>query len=328
MSAELETVSSDDEATLRVAKEVLQREIEGLESLSEVLGDEFLGAVQCIANLKGRVIVSGMGKSGHIARKIAATMASTGTPASFVHPGEASHGDLGMITKEDAILLLSNSGETEELGDIIAYSKRFSIPLIGMVRRDQSTLSEASDYPLVLPEVPEASPTGAPTTSTTMMLAYGDAIAVALIELRGFTKEDFNVYHPGGKLGQAFLKVEALMHDASNLPIVSEDELMEKTLLEITAKHFGCAGVIKADGSLAGIITDGDLRRHMKDDILAKRAGEVMTKDPVTIRRSMLAAEALGIMNNKSITSLFVLDADSKPVGILHIHDCLRVGIM
>ena len=315
--------SSDDIAHGRA---VLEQEIKGLKALVDAMDEHFVRAVDALGGIRGRVIVSGMGKSGHIARKIAATMASTGTPAHFVHPGEASHGDLGMITQDDAVLALSNSGETAELSDVITYCKRFSIPLIAMVRRQGSMLVEAADVALVLPEIPEASPTGAPTTSTTMMLALGDAIAVALIERRGFTKEDFSRYHPGGKLGKRFIRAEDLMHGQEELPLVKQSDKMNDVLLTITAKKFGCAGVLDAKGDLIGIITDGDLRRHMQPDLLAQPAGEVMTKNPVTIRPSALAAEALAIMNERSITSIFVVEA-GKPKGILHIHDCLRAGV-
>jgi len=307
-------------------KAVLEQEIKGLKALSDSLDGEFSRAVAAIASFKGRVIVSGMGKSGHVARKIAATMASTGTPAHFVHPGEASHGDLGMITKEDAVLALSNSGETSELADLIAYCKRFSIPLIAMVRRKGSMLVEAADVAMVLPAIPEASPTNAPTTSTTMMLALGDALAVAVLERKGFTRDDFSVYHPGGKLGAAFITVEALMHKAKELPVVEEKAPMRDVLLTITAKSFSCAAVV-GKGKLLGVITDGDLRRHMQPKLLEKTAAQVMTKNPVTIRPKALAAEALKIMNDRSITSLFVVE-NAKPVGILHIHDCLRAGIV
>ena len=308
-------------------KRVLESEIAGLRALEQVLDKPFDDVVEIILGTRGRLIVSGMGKSGHIARKIAATFASTGTPAYFVHPGEASHGDLGMITELDALLLLSNSGETAELQDMIAYAKRFSIPLMAMVRRKTSMLVEASDVALVLPDVPEASPINAPTTSTTMMLALGDALAVAVLERRGFTPEDFHTLHPGGKLGKAFIHVKNLMHGEDAVPLVGKDEAMSKVLITITTKAFGCAGVVDEKGQLLGIITDGDLRRHMAPDLLNKRAGEVMTLKPATVTPTTLAAEALGVMNSKSITSLLVVDA-GKPVGILHIHDCLRAGVM
>lgn len=307
-------------------KAVLVQEIQGLTALAASLSGEFSAAVECLAGIKGRVIVTGMGKSGHVARKIAATMASTGTPAYFVHPAEASHGDLGMITKDDCVLALSNSGETAELAAIIAYCKRFSIPLIGVVRRKNSMLVEAADISMVLPEIPEACETGAPTTSTTMMMALGDAISVALVKRRGFDKQDFSVFHPGGKLGKAFILVSDLMHGADELPLVREGDKMREVLLVMTSKRFGCAGVLCETNELVGIITDGDLRRHMTTDLLEKTANEVMKTAPLTIRPTALAAEALAIMNERNITSLFVTDA-KKPVGIIHIHDCLRAGI-
>lgn len=305
---------------------VIKREIEGLAALADSLDERFARAVECMAGIKGRVIITGMGKSGHVARKIAATMASTGTPALFVHPGEASHGDLGMITKDDAVLALSNSGETAELADIIAYCKRFTIPLIAMVRRKSSMLVDAANIAMVLPDIAEACLTGAPTTSTTMMLALGDALAVALVERKGFTRNDFSVFHPGGKLGKAFTRVSDLMHTGKEMPMVKSDMLMSEVLLAVTGKRFGCAGVLDGKGKLAGVITDGDLRRHMQPKLLAMKASAVMTKKPLTIRPQALAAEALGIMNDKRITSLFIVE-DGKPVGILHIHDVLRAGV-
>ncbi len=308
-------------------RRVIACEIDGLAALAEVLGESFDDVVARILALKGRLIVSGMGKSGHVARKIAATFASTGTPAYFVHPGEASHGDLGMITQQDGLLLLSNSGETTELRAMIEYAKRFSILLIAMVRRKTSMLVEAADIALVLPDVPEASPIEAPTTSTTMMLALGDALAVAVLEQRGFTTQDFQALHPGGRLGKAFMRVENLMHPLIATPLVKENDAMSEVLLIITAKSFGCAGVMDAKGDLVGVITDGDLRRHMESGLLNKCARDVMTSHPIVVAPSLLAAEALGIMNAKSITSLFVAQ-DRKPVGILHVHDCLRAGIM
>lgn len=308
-------------------KAVLQQEIAGIASLAESLGGDFARAVECMASIRGRIIVSGMGKSGHIARKIAATMASTGTPAYFVHPGEASHGDLGMITADDAVLALSNSGETAELSDLIGYCKRFSIPLIAMVRRKSSMLVDAADFPMVLPEIPEASPTNAPTTSTTMMIALGDALAVALLERRGFSRDDFSVFHPGGKLGKAFIRVCDLMHGGDQLPLVREEQPMRDVLLIMTAKTFGCAGVLDSSGKLAGVITDGDLRRHMQPVLLEMKASEVMSRSPLAIRPEALAAEAVAVMNQRSVTSLFVLE-ESRPVGILHIHDCLRAGVV
>lgn len=319
--------SANANRLLTTARSVIAREVEGLEAVAAALDEKFIALVERIAGLKGRVIVSGMGKSGHIGRKIASTLASTGTPALFVHPSEASHGDLGMITADDLVLCLSNSGETHELRDIISYTRRFTIPLVALVRRQASLLVDAADIAIVLPEVPEASPTGAPTTSTTMMLAYGDALAMVLLERRGFTSEDFGVYHPGGKLGAQFIRVESLMHGGDELPLVPSDWNMQRVLLTITAKRFGCAGVVDASGHLLGIITDGDLRRHMQDGLLAMPAKDVMNTHPITITQAALAAEALGIMNSKSITCLFVVEA-GKPVGIIHVHDCLRAGVM
>lgn len=323
---QIKKIAKDDHL-LDSARAVIARGVEGLEAVAASLDETFLSVVEVIANLKGRVIVSGMGKSGHVARKIAATMASTGTPAHFVHPSEASHGDLGMITTDDLVLCLSNSGDTHELRDIVAYARRFAIPLVALVRRGSSALVEAADIAIVLPEVPEASPIGAPTTSTTMMMAYGDALAVALLTKKGFSREDFGVFHPGGKLGAQLMRVADLMHASAEVPLVDESTPMQQTLLTMTAKRFGCAGVTNKAGALVGVVTDGDLRRHMGDDLMTKNAAEVMTKTPVTITPTMLAAEALGIMNSKSITSLFVID-QQKPVGILHIHDCLRAGVM
>lgn len=308
-------------------RNVIAREIEGLAALSHSLGDEFVKTVELIASLKGKLVVSGMGKSGHVARKIAATFASTGTPSFFVHPGEASHGDLGMITAGDAVMLLSNSGETAELKDMIYYATRSGVPLIAMVRRHGSVLVEAANIALVLPEIPEASAVGAPTTSTTMMLALGDAIAVALMEKRGFTHADFGKFHPGGKLGKAFITARDLMHKGESLPLVGADTLMPEILLMMTSKGFGCAAVVDSANNLAGVITDGDLRRHMGDGLLKQNAAEVMTKSPVTIRPGALASEAVAVMNEKKITTLFVVESGVVE-GIVHIHDCLRAGVV
>lgn len=326
---------TDIDINIAHGRRVLAQEIEGLSALQHALDANFATAVDMIYRISpkgkdelGRVIVTGMGKSGHIARKIAATFASTGTPAHFVHPAEASHGDLGMITQKNSVVLaLSNSGETPELTDIIIYCKRFQIPLISIVGRGESMLAREADVPLILPDVPEASPVNAPTTSTTMMLALGDALAVALLERRGFSRDDFAVYHPGGKLGKAFLRVENLMHTGSELPLVPEDLPMRDVLLTITAKRFGCAGVVNHAGNLQGVITDGDLRRHIEGNLLEKPACDIMTASPVTIRKDALAAEALGMMNERSITSLFVTDDRHHPIGILHIHDVLRSGV-
>jgi arabinose-5-phosphate isomerase len=276
------------------------------------------------------VIVSGMGKSGHIGRKIAATLASTGTPAQFVHPAEASHGDLGMITPQDVVLVLSNSGETPELSDIIAYTRRFSIPMIGVAGREGSTLLRRSEVAILLPPAAEACGNGiVPTTSTAMTLALGDALAVALMEHRSFTPEHFRTLHPGGKLGAKLSKVSDLMHSGDALPLVGHGAPMSEVLLAITRKGFGVAGVTDEAGRLAGIITDGDLRRHM-DGLMGLTAEQVMTASPRTIAPESLAEQAVAVMNAHKITCLFVVDprADRLPTGILHIHDCLRAGVV
>ena len=317
------TNNQDKKSYINSAKKTIEAEILGLNALLEFLGDSFIQAVEIILKSKGRVIISGMGKSGHIANKIAATMASTGTAAFSIHPGEASHGDLGMITKNDVVILLSNSGETKELKDIIYYCKRFSIPMIGIVRRQDSELANASDISLVLPEVPEATEIKAPTTSTTMMLALGDALAIALMEAKSFSNQDYGVFHPGGKLGLEFIKVKDLMRQQKDLPIVHKEARIEKVLLEMTSKHLGCTGVIDNSENLIGIITDGDLRRHIDKDFMNLSAENLMTKNPTVIDEQMLAVAAVALMNEKKITNLFVID-NQKAIGILHIHDCLR----
>lgn len=312
-----------------IARRVITIESQALQQLADGLDESFDRAVETLLNASGRVIISGMGKSGHIARKIAATLASTGTPAHFVHPAEASHGDLGMMAQGDVVLMLSNSGETPELADMVAYTRRFGIPLIGVASRADSTLLKQSDVALVLPAAPEACGTGiVPTTSTTMTLALGDALAVALMEHRDFTPENFRDFHPGGKLGARLSKVRDLMHGGEALPTVAVTAPMSDTLIEISQKGFGVAGVTDAGGLLVGIITDGDLRRHM-DGLLSLTAADVMTADPTTIPPGALAEEAVAIMNQRNITCLFVVDPDSKQPaeGLLHIHDCLRAGL-
>ena len=267
-----------------------------------------------------------MGKSGHVAHKIVATLASTGTPAQFVHPAEASHGDLGMVTAQDVVLVLSNSGETPELADIVAHAKRFSIPQIGVASRPDSTLLKQADIAIVLPPAQEACPNGlAPTTSTTLSLALGDALAVALMEERSFTPENFRMFHPGGKLGARLRTVADLMHGVGDLPLTNADAPMSEVLITISQKGFGVAGVSDAEGNLVGVITDGDLRRNMSG-LLERRAGDVATPNPTTITGDELAQAALQIMNARKITTLFVTEG-TRPVGILHVHDCLRAGI-
>lgn len=317
------------ETFLNTARRVIRAEADGLTQLAEGLGGEFAEAVNLMLGARGRVIVSGMGKSGHIARKIAATLASTGTPAQFVHPAEASHGDLGMLTPDDVLLMLSNSGETPELADMIAYSRRFGIPMIGVASRAGSTLLKQSDVAITLPRAQEACGTGVvPTTSTTMTLALGDALAVSLMEYRQFQPEDFRNFHPGGKLGAQLSRVRDLMHIGDALPLVEGATSMGDTLLEISRKGFGVVGVTNAMGLLTGIITDGDLRRHM-DGLLSLTAADVMTRNPRTITPDALAEAAVGVMNERKITCLFVIDPErpGQAEGLLHIHDCLRVGL-
>ena len=317
-----------DKATyLATARRVITQEAAGLTKLAEGLGQGFADTVDLILNSKGRIIVSGIGKSGHIARKIAATLASTGTPAQFVHPAEASHGDLGMVTQNDIVLAVSNSGEAPELANLVAYTRRFKIPLIALSSREGSTLATQSDIRINIPALGEACGYGVvPTTSTTMSVAIGDALAITLMEARSFTPEDFRDFHPGGSLGAQLSKVADMMHKDANVPLVQMETSMGDTLLTISQKGFGVVGVCDTDGYLKGIITDGDLRRHM-DGLLDQMAGTVMTKNPTTIAPSALAQEALLIMNNHKITSLFAVGEDGKPAGILHIHDCLRAGL-
>ena len=311
------------------ARRVIRIEAEALTLLEAALDDSFASAVELILNAKGRVIVSGMGKSGHIARKIAATFASTGTPAHFVHPAEASHGDLGMVGVGDVVIVLSNSGETPELSDIIAYTRRFGIPMIGVASNADSTLLRQSDVALVLPRAPEACGTGVvPTSSTTMTLALGDALAVVLMEHRAFTPEHFRAFHPGGKLGAQLSRVSDLMHTGHALPLVKDTAPMTETLMEIGGKGFGVTGVTDAEGRLRGIITTGDLSRHM-DGLMSHTARDIMTPSPITISPDELAEKAIGIMNSKKITCLLVVDPSMPDTlaGLIHIHDCLRVGL-
>ncbi|MFN3614185.1 MAG: SIS domain-containing protein, partial [Rubrimonas sp.] len=304
-------------------------EADALGQLAEALDGAFVRAVDLLLGIQGRVICSGMGKSGHVARKIAATLASTGTPSQFVHPAEASHGDLGMLTPQDAALVLSNSGETPELHDIVAHTRRFGIPLIGVASRESSALLQAADVALLLPRAPEACAVGlAPTTSTTMTLALGDALAVALMERRSFSVEQFRAFHPGGKLGAMLVRVRDLMHGPAELPLVAPDAPMGEVIVTMTACGFGVAGVVAPDGRLVGAISDGDLRRNL-DGLLSRRAGDVANPRPLTIRPDALASEALAVMNGpRRTTSLFVAEGESgAPVGLIHVHDCLRAGL-
>jgi len=315
------------ESDLAAARRVLAIESEALAALAASLGPTFTKVLDVIAGVTGRVVVTGMGKSGHVARKIAATLSSTGTPALFVHPAEASHGDLGMIAKGDAVFALSNSGETHELSDLITYSKRFEIPLIAVTGGHASALAKAADVAVVLPEGEEACPMGlAPTTSTTVMLALGDAIAVALLERKGFSPDQFHLLHPGGKLGRKLLKVSDIMHAGDSVPVIAAGRAMSEALIVMTAKSFGCVGVVDGKGRLKGVITDGDLRRHMSPKLTGQAVDEVMTEGAKSIPPGMLASEAVGFMNANKITNVFVVEG-GRPVGILHIHDCLRAGV-
>ncbi|MEP1587359.1 MAG: KpsF/GutQ family sugar-phosphate isomerase [Tateyamaria sp.] len=315
------------------ARDVIRAEADALTALADGLDGNFRVAIDLLLNAKGRVIVTGIGKSGHIARKIAATFASTGTPAHFVHPAEASHGDLGMVTRADLVLAISNSGEAPELANMIAFSRRFDIPLIGITKAPSSALGSQCDVVLRLPDLGEACGTGVvPTSSTTMTLALGDALAVALMKHRSFTAEHFRDFHPGGKLGAVLTKVTDLMHIGDALPLVSADTVMQEALIEISKKGFGVVGVTDANDALIGIITDGDLRRHMSNRFLDLKARDVMTTSPRTIVPDILAQEAVGIMNGqdggRSVTCLFVTQpGTTKPLGLIHIHDCLRVGL-
>jgi len=321
-----------DRATkfLDTARRVIRTEATALETLADGLDGGFSAAVEKILETPGRVIVSGIGKSGHIARKIAATFASTGTPAQFVHPAEASHGDLGMITRSDVVLAISNSGEAPELANLLAYTRRFGIPLIGMTSRAESTLGRESDILIAMPRTGEACTTGVvPTNSTTMTLALGDALAVSLMDHRAFTAEDFRAYHPGGKLGSRLARVRDLMHGADRMPLAGTDTPMSDCLLTISQKGFGVVGVLDHEGDLAGVVTDGDLRRNMAG-LLDRTASQVMTSDPRTIGPDAMAEEAVAVMEDNKITCLFVVDpeASRRVVGILHIHDCLRAGVV
>ncbi len=311
----------------KAAADTVAVEARALDYLSQNLPADLEPAIHHILNIKGRVIVSGIGKSGHIGRKIAATLASTGTPAFFVHCAEASHGDLGMVTNDDICLLISNSGETTELRDMLFHIKRFSIPMIGISSRPDSTLMKAATYRLTLPQLPEACPIGmAPTTSTTLTLALGDALAVALMEVRGFMPEDFRLYHPGGKLGAQLKTVADFMHEGDSLPLLDHSADMQTALLTMTSKGFGVA-VLMDGPRIVGVMTDGDLRRNM-DALMSVRPADVANPSPVTVQPDMLAAEALALMNARKISVLLVATPAGTPIGIVHIHDFLRAGVM
>lgn len=320
---------------LAEGRRVLEIEAEALRMTAQMLDERFAHAVDTVHRMKterpgGRLIVAGIGKSGHIARKLAATLASTGTPSYFVHAAEASHGDLGMVTENDVVLLLSNSGESAELSDLIAYTRRFAIPLIAMTGNPASALGTHADIVLQTPRMAEACPNGqAPTTSTTMMLALGDALAIALLDRMGLTAEQFKVFHPGGKLGQKLRKVADLMHGYESLPLVGVDARMDAALIALTEKNLGCVLVSDEKRALIGIVTDGDLKRHMGPDLLQRSVRDIMTATPKTIAPDALAVEALDIMTKTPghyVTSLIVMDGD-RIAGLIRVQDCLQAGV-
>ncbi len=327
MSARAEKWIETQATDLAAGRRVLDLGSSALQALGGALDQTFIDALEVLGTVSGRIIVTGMGKSGHVARKMAATLASTGSPALYVHPGEASHGDLGMITKQDAVVALSNSGNTAELGDVVAYCRRFGIPLLAITARADSALAGDANIALILPKADEACPMGlAPTTSTTMMMALGDAVAIALLERKGFSSHDFQMLHPGGSLGHQLLRVADVMRGKDEMPLCGPETRIADAILIMTNRTFGCVGVTDNTERLVGIITDGDLRRHMAPNLLELSAAEVMTKGVKTISSHALAAEALGVMNDNNITSLFVVE-DVQPTGIVRMHDCLRVGI-
>lgn len=320
------------EQALRLGKLVVEQEERALHTLCESLGKDFCDALEMIFHCRGRLVITGMGKSGHIGKKISASMSSTGTPSFFLHPAEASHGDLGALTKQDVLLAISNSGESQELVDVLEYAGRHVIKIIAVTKNRNSFLGQQADICLQLPNEQEACPIGcAPTSSTTMTLALGDALAMALLDLRGFSAEDFHDFHPGGKLGSKLKRVRDLMHTGDELPLIGENAKMHEAIVEMTRKGLGCIAVAEnaPDGRhiLRGIISDGDLRRHMSPDLLEKSVRDVMTRNPATIDELSLASKAVGLMNAKSITGLVVLDGQGFVAGFIHMHDCLRAGI-
>jgi arabinose-5-phosphate isomerase len=325
------------QSILASATRTISIQTDGLRQLEKVLvasdkasafSSRFVEAVEAIRVCQGRVIVTGMGKSGHVGRKIASTLASTGTPASFVHPAEASHGDLGMVTQADIILALSWSGEARELADIIAHSRRFKVPLIALTSNATSALGRQADIPLIFPKAKEACPNGqAPTTSTTLQMVAGDALAIALLEARGFSADDFRMFHPGGKLGAQLAFVKTVMHSGDALPLVDDTKILSDVISIMSAKRYGALIVTDVQGRLAGIVTDGDLRRNMGHDLPSKPIAELMSRNPHTVREDQLAAEALEILNARGVTMLIVVDEDKRPIGIVHIQELLRLGV-
>lgn len=313
---------------IHVARQTIDREIEALKTMENSLDDTLGKVLDILQNTRGRVIVTGMGKSGHIGNKIAATMASTGTPAFFLHPSEASHGDLGMVTKDDSVIAISNSGESKELLDILTYCRRFSIPLIAITKNPDSSLGRNSDLILRLPDNKEACPLGlAPMSSTTATLVMGDILAAALMVRKGFTEDDFKLRHPGGKLGSILRHVSDIMHTGDEMPLISKDAIMQDALITMSEKMLGCVGIVDDNGDLIGMITDGDLRRWMSPNLISEKVSKVMTKNPRTITKDILIAEAVNVMNTtgNGITNVFVVE-NKKPIGIVHIHDCLKAG--
>ncbi|MBQ7127190.1 KpsF/GutQ family sugar-phosphate isomerase [bacterium] len=321
-------VAIQEDLDINCAIQTINNEITTIEKLRDSLNKTYTQALDAMQNAKGRIIITGMGKSGHIGKKIAASLASTGTPSFFVHPAEASHGDLGMITEDDVVIAISNSGESKELVDILNYCKRFGIKLIAITKNPNSSLGKAGDIILQLPNNGEACPLGlAPTSSTTATLVLGDILTAGLIQRKGFTKADFNQRHPGGKLGSILQRVSDLMHTDMSMPILNENSDMQRVLLEMTSKRLGCVGFVNEEGELTGMLTDGDLRRCLSAQILEEKAINIMTKNPKTINKDILASEAIKIMHEKKITNIFVVE-DKKPIGVIHIHDLLNQGVV
>lgn len=321
-------ISAQNIADINSAVRTVNMEIDTIEKLRDNLDSTLTQALNLMQSAKGRIIITGMGKSGHIGKKIAASLASTGTPSFFVHPAEASHGDLGMITEDDVVIAISNSGESKELVDILNYCKRFGISLIAITKNPESSLGKAGDIVLKLPNNGEACPLGlAPTSSTTATLVLGDILTTCLIERKGFTKSDFNDRHPGGKLGSILQRVSDLMHTGEEMPLLDENADMQTVLLEMTSKRLGCVGFVNSQGLLTGMLTDGDLRRWLSPQILEKHANELMTKNPKTVSKDIMASEAMKIMHDKKITNLFVIE-NGFPIGVIHIHDLLNNGVM
>ena len=321
-------ITIQEDLDINCAIQTINNEITTIEKLRDSLNKTYTQALDAMQNAKGRIIITGMGKSGHIGKKIAASLASTGTPSFFVHPAEASHGDLGMITEDDVVIAISNSGESKELVDILNYCKRFGIKLIAITKNPNSSLGKAGDIILQLPNNGEACPLGlAPTSSTTATLVLGDILTAGLIQRKGFTKADFNQRHPGGKLGSILQRVSDLMHTDMSMPILNENSDMQRVLLEMTSKRLGCVGFVNEEGELTGMLTDGDLRRCLSAQILEEKAINIMTKNPKTINKDILASEAIKIMHEKKITNIFVVE-DKKPIGVIHIHDLLNQGVV